>query len=247
MRAFLRFTIYAPLGSWGEIAVGEHRGTWDRPSRSAILGLLGAALGLLRSDEDGHRALHAGYGLAVCVVRPGREIVDYHSAQAAPRSVVRARPGATRRELLRAGDVATMLSRRSYLEDGCWTVVLWAHELARWALGDLQRALAEPAFVLYAGRKANPLGLPLAPTIVHAATLAEALRALPVLPAPLAAQWGSAATLEVSHDPCGGLAEGLGPIIRQEVRRDDAPDRTRWQFAERIVETRSLTLEVGGA
>ena len=30
MTGFLLFTLYAPLASWGEIAVGETRGSWDR-------------------------------------------------------------------------------------------------------------------------------------------------------------------------------------------------------------------------
>lgn len=45
---FLTATLYAPTGSFGDIAVGERRGTERRPTRSALLGLLGASLGIER-------------------------------------------------------------------------------------------------------------------------------------------------------------------------------------------------------
>ena len=55
------FTFAAPLASFGAIAVGESRPSWDRPAKSAALGLVAGALGLDRSDADAHRALAEGY------------------------------------------------------------------------------------------------------------------------------------------------------------------------------------------
>ena len=45
MPDFLTFALAAPLAAMGEIAVGERRGSWDRPGRSAVLGLIAAVLG----------------------------------------------------------------------------------------------------------------------------------------------------------------------------------------------------------
>ena len=42
---FLLFTLYAPMASFGEVAVGERRMSWSRPGRSAILGMVAARLG----------------------------------------------------------------------------------------------------------------------------------------------------------------------------------------------------------
>jgi len=75
VRDYLVFQLYGPLASWGDIAVGETRPSALTPSRSAILGLLAAALGLKRPDtakseperedwEQAHAALAQGYGLA---------------------------------------------------------------------------------------------------------------------------------------------------------------------------------------
>ena len=54
---FLVFTLYSPLGSFGEIAVGERRMSWARPGRSAVLGLVAAALGYERTEEAAHQEL----------------------------------------------------------------------------------------------------------------------------------------------------------------------------------------------
>ena len=53
----LVFLLHAPIGAMGTVAVGERRGGFDRPGKSAILGLIAAGLGLERSDEAGHLAL----------------------------------------------------------------------------------------------------------------------------------------------------------------------------------------------
>jgi CRISPR system Cascade subunit CasD len=258
---FLLFTLYAPLASWGEIAVGESRGSWARPSRSAMLGLMAAALGIERDDQARHGELDEDCALAVRLDAPGSPLVDYHTAQTVAASVVKKRRPATRAELLNAvaaGDRETILSRRTYRQDSLATVALWIRSLsAAWTLAELQDALRRPRFVLYAGRKANAFGLPLAPEIVSAPTLGDALLRyaeqryhLTGIPADarrevqstfdrLASRRASARPggwgREVSHDPCIGFDSGLEPQ-RRETRRDASPHRGRWQFAERVVE-----------
>lgn len=238
MTDFLLFTVYAPLASWGEIAVGEVRGTWDRPSRSALLGMVAAALGITRDDQGAHDALDSGYGVAVRLDAPGAQMVDYHTAQTVPASIVKKLRPTTRAALLAAGDPQTTLSRREYRQDALATVALWARARARWSLEEIAAGLRQPAFVLYAGRKANTLGLPLDPTVVAGATLADAFAQIVQGPGALAAEllrpaegWGR----EVAHDPCDDFAAGLRPL-RRATRRDTAAHRGRWQFAERVVE-----------
>lgn len=236
MRNFLLFTIYAPLASWGDIAVGEARGSWDRPSRSAILGLIAGALGLTRDDETAHGALDAGYGIAVRLDARGAPLVDYHTAQTVSASAVRRQAPATRGAALRAAERETILSRRTYYQDALATIAVWTRNEAHWPLDALAAALRSPRFTPYAGRKANAVGAPFAPHVVLASTIAEALaqRADPVpsgidgrLLRPRAG-WGR----EVMHDICE-FDSGLGET-RRVVRRDGSPDRSRWLFAERV-------------
>lgn len=237
MAEFLLLTLYAPLSSWGAIAVGEERSSWDRPSRSAVLGLVAAALGITRDDQASHDSLDSGYGVAVRLDFPGSSLIDYHTAQTVAQASLKRRKPSTRAELLSSGDHETILSRREYRQDALATVAMWRRSTANWALTELAQAIRRPAFVLYAGRKANPLGLPLAPAIVAAATLADALGQRSSLTAVLDSrrlrQYGG--RVEVAHDRCEGLHSGLHPV-RRELRRDAAAERTRWQFADRLVE-----------
>lgn len=248
MTEFLLFTLYAPLASWGDIAVGETRGSWDRPSRSAILGLLGAALGITREDQAGHDALDAGYGIAIRLDSAGTTLSDYHTAQTVAASAVRKARPRTRAQLLAAGEHETILSRRAYRQDAAATVALWARGGARWPLGALAEAMRHPVFALYAGRKANALGAPLAPSVTSAASLAAALadrapgpRGLDVRRITGGRAWGR----EVSHDairPGDGFSSGLDGL-RRDVRRDVPTHRLRWQFSERVVEVGLMPAE----
>jgi CRISPR system Cascade subunit CasD len=52
MSRYLLFQLYAPLVSWGAPAVGEVRHTDTIPTRSALLGILAAALGISRDNEE---------------------------------------------------------------------------------------------------------------------------------------------------------------------------------------------------
>ena len=113
---FLAFTLAAPLASFGAIAVGERRPSWDRPAKSAVLGLVAGALGVTRDDADAHRALADDFLYAVRVEdfdqrAPGRPFTDYHTAQTAPSK--RGRRFATRRDELSVQDRETILTRRS--------------------------------------------------------------------------------------------------------------------------------------
>jgi CRISPR system Cascade subunit CasD len=235
VRSFLRCTIYAPLASWGDPAVGEIRGSWDRPSRSAILGLVGAAFGVVRENDAGHSRLDSSLGVAVRLLASGEPLVDYHTTQNPKSSVVKKLKPVTRRIALALDEPTTALSRRWLRQDALYLVALWLRPNASIELEAISEALRSPSFTLYAGRKANVLGLPLDPSVVSAPSLAEALRDAPVLPEGLAVlrqgrEWGT----EVAHDPCEGFEPGLTPV-RSVSRRDAAPVRSRWQFADRTV------------
>lgn len=242
MTAFLLATLHAPMASWGDITVGERRTSWDRPSRSAVLGLIGAALGLDRQDQAGHDALDAGCGVAVRVDAPGQVMVDYHTAQTIPQAEVKRAKPRTRRDMIRHGErlhkLETILSWREVRVDAAYTLALWARDDARWSLEAIADALRAPVFALYAGRKAHPLAWPMHPEIVEADQLALALvKRLPLCgDASFARLRAPAGTASVSCDLEAAIDHGLVGG-RLEIRRDSAPNRRRWQFAERRVLT----------
>ena len=75
------FQLYGPLASWGGVAVGEVRPTEDRPTKSAVVGLVAAALGLRREQEAEILALADALRFACEVHRPGLYLRDYHTVQ----------------------------------------------------------------------------------------------------------------------------------------------------------------------
>jgi CRISPR system Cascade subunit CasD len=231
MPEFLTLALAAPLAAMGEIAVGERRGSWDRPGRSAVLGLIAACLGIARGDEAAHAALETGYGLALRRQRLGPLLADYHTAQVPPAR--RGRHFATRAEELAAGNLETILSRRDYRTDLLVLAALWPQSSARWSLAKIEMALSAPHYVPYFGRKSCPLMLPLAPRREEAADPAAALAARAADGPEL--EWRlfrSSDPAVVTMTAADARVFGL-PIQRVEIRRDGIASRRRWQFALR--------------
>ena len=229
---FLLFTLYAPMGSLGEIAVGERRMGWARPARSSVLGLVAGSLGIERSDEKAHQDLQATLFYAVRTDAAGRPFTDYHTAQT---PVARkGRTYTTRRSELGAERLHTVLSSREWRSDSYFTVSLWPREGAEVDLHKLAGALQRPCFVPYLGRKAAVLGLPLNPSVVVADTLLEAFGKRPstreeeeVLDRIGAT--ASPTTIAYDHE-----AHSIDANVRIERRRDAVVSRERWQFADRL-------------
>lgn len=226
MQRHLVFTLAANLAAMGDLAGHERRGSLVWPGRSAVLGLLGAALGIRRDgDFSGLEAL----SVAVAVLDPGAPLRDYHTVQTVPSAAVKrpnSRPEALREAGLRANTTITL---RDYRVGVACGVVLWAKDQET-DLAPLAQALQHPRFTLYFGRKSCPLSAPPAPRIVTCATPQEALTALHLpawLPRPTEATWITDA----------GDSEG-----HEETRHDQAIDRGLWHFAPRRVAVSRIVL-----
>lgn len=165
---YLLFRLYGPLASWGEIAVGESRHTASYPGKSALLGLLAAALGIRRDEEGRQLALTGGYQFAVKVLSAGSLLREYHTTQV-PDSV-----GSfayrTRRDEMVVGKerLGTILSSREYRCDALSIIAVRALDNAPYLLDELREALLKPRFHLYLGRKSCPLATPLEPQVLSA-------------------------------------------------------------------------------
>ena len=239
MPRFLTFALVAPMASFGAIAVGERRSGWDRPARSAVLGLIGACLGLEREDDAAQEALAGQYSVALLCHAPGHLLADYHTTQVP--SSKRGRRFATRAEELAAPELNTVLSRRDY-RTGAWHLgAIWpSGDTCRWPLEALSDAMRKPVFVPYLGRKSCPLGLPLGPTIVEAPDAASALterhRSGPE--ATLLAPGGRPLRGLLADRPTDPIVTmdatpetaGDPRHLRTEFRRDQPRSRRRWQF-----------------
>jgi CRISPR system Cascade subunit CasD len=194
-----------------------------------VLGLVAAALGIVRDDEAGHAALEESFGYAARVDAPGRPFLDYHTAQVPPQR--RGRRFATRRQELAVDDLETILSQREYRTDALFTAAVWPRKDGPYSLEAIASALKSPRFTLYLGRKAAPLGLPTYPVIVEATSLPDAFSQRPPLPEPelLRLDLVERPLVAFDLDAPGDMATGA----RIERRRDAVASRRRWQFAVR--------------
>nr|WP_283949847.1 type I-E CRISPR-associated protein Cas5/CasD [Limobrevibacterium gyesilva] len=224
------FVLHGPMAAFGGVAVGERRGGEMRPGRSALLGLLSAALGIERTAAATHAAMERGYGVAVRVDAPGVALSDYHTAQVPPAR--RGEHHATRRAELDARPLETILSRREYRTDSLYTVAAWARAEAPVPLADLADALLRPNFTLSIGRKSCPLGLPPGPVVVAAADPLAAMEARPVpIPEQIVRSRLRARPVTLATD-LDGIPDGIPPRWI-ETRRDSIASRDRWQFSLR--------------
>ena len=160
--ATLLLRLAAPLQAWGADSKFETRKTAREPTKSGVIGLLAAALGLRRDETEPLTRL-AQLRFGVRVEREGQLLVDYHTAN---------------REEDRKKGKAPYVTYRHYLEDAVFLVGLESEDTA--LLQELAEALTHPVFPLYLGRRACPPTLPLCLGLREQG-LVEALQAEPAL------------------------------------------------------------------
>ncbi len=239
MKDYLLFHLYGPMAAWGDTAVGEFRPSHGHPTRSAVLGLVAAALGIRRDEETRLHELENFCRVAVRLDAPGEVLRDYHTTQVPPEQ--RKIRHYTRRDELNASKLHTILSQRDYRTDAAATIALSLTDDSSFQLQQMADALQRPALPLYLGRKSCPLALPLSPKIVQANDLKSAFETyLPVteqlsqltanlyhygqgLPTPdqLRFYW------EEDETTPGFESQMIYP------RRDRLRNRKRWQFDTR--------------
>jgi CRISPR system Cascade subunit CasD len=133
------------MQSWGTRSRFSNRDTGLEPSRSGVVGLLCAAKGIPRENDEALKQFGTDkLAMAVRVDREGRLMRDYHTAQ----------------EVLRASGKTTqdtVLSERFYLADADFLVGLQGEQAI---LDELAAALRSPVWQLYLGRKAFVPSLP---------------------------------------------------------------------------------------
>lgn len=156
-----------PLQSWGTQSRFGHRDTDAEPSKSGVLGLIGAALGMPRDDRATLGQL-TELEMALRVDREGRLVRDYHTA-GAPQPRRAAKPHLKN----------TVVTERFYLAEASFVVALGGpnHDL----IHRIDDALADPRWPLFLGRKSCPPGVPVGsirPRVVDEPPI-RALRGVP--------------------------------------------------------------------
>lgn len=130
--ATLLLRLAAPLQSWGSDSKFETRKTDREPTKSGVVGLLAAALGLRRDDTEGLARLN-GLRFAVRADQEGSLLVDFHTAKSRDTSYV---------------------TYRHYLQDAVFLAGLESEDEA--LLRVLEAALRHPVYPLYLGAALLP-------------------------------------------------------------------------------------------
>ena len=248
---FLVLRLYGPLAAWGDIACGEVRPTLIHPTKSAILGLLGAALGVRRSDEEIISTMTKSYGFAVAEEGRCVQIRDFHTVQSAKVNKGKEYGSgyltSRHRELsVPTTEMETSLTYRDYLCDVIYTVAVWIknNKNVPYMLNEIRDALKEPKFVPYLGRKSCVLSRPMEPQIIASSDPASAIKKASFYGD--SEKYASKGKLyvynrdyESNSDDLRGqlLYEGDWDIkaLSTEIYRDDPISRDRWQFKPRRV------------
>ena len=163
MREFLILKLQGPLQAWGKETFEGLRPSELFPGRSALLGLLGACLGVDRTDKAGLQALASSVVFAVRVDRQGQKMTDYHTVKNAR----------VYYQGLKSHE--TIQTWREYWQDACYTVAIWSQKEAVISLSDIERAIKQPVYTPFLGRRSCPITRPLFETKIQAQTALMAL------------------------------------------------------------------------
>jgi CRISPR system Cascade subunit CasD len=179
MVEFLILKLQGPMQAWGEHSFEGTRPSGNFPSRSALLGLLGACLGIRRNEyvlqqqladsvlfavrKDG-RQVKTVWGEVKAL--PAIKMTDYHTVKDA------------REDYRGLKSHETIQTWREYLLDAEYTIAIWRNEGAVFSVAELEAAIRKPIFTPYLGRRSCPLAQPLLRKRLTAQNAVEALCAV---------------------------------------------------------------------
>ncbi|CCK86082.1 CRISPR system CASCADE complex protein CasD [Lactobacillus equicursoris DSM 19284 = JCM 14600 = CIP 110162] len=150
----LTIKLTAPLQSYGNEANFERRTSWPVPSKSAVIGMIGAALGMRRDNPEITKLNDLAF--AVRTDQRGKVLTDFHTVEWKTD---------TRK-----------LTYRDYYQDAVYVVAIGGDDEEIDRIAD---ALKHPKFQLYLGRRSCPPAGILKTNVFEDANPVEALKQLP--------------------------------------------------------------------
>jgi len=186
MQEYLIIKLQGAMQAWGGHTYEDYRPSLIFPTRSAIVGLLGACLGIEREDIRTLKALNASFqqNLAVradkhkIAKRQHTQTVTWQNTEDQPVSmqkitdfhiVMQARKvdGKPRPEAI--------VSRREYLCDAEFTLALAFIAESAYSLERVKQAIQKPVYTPFLGRRSCPIQRPLYEAVVNAENAQAAL------------------------------------------------------------------------
>jgi len=178
MQDFLIIKLQGAMQAWGGHTFEDYRPSHIIPTRSAVVGLLGACLGIDRADIQGIADLNSSFELMVRAdkrkvqtkqfgqikekILTMHKMTDFHTVLDARKVDGSARTDA-------------IISHREYLCDAEFSLALEFRNNAVFNLEKVKQAIQKPYYTPFLGRRSCPIQQPLFKTIVAAENAQKAL------------------------------------------------------------------------
>jgi len=141
--ATLLLRLAAPLQAWGSGSKFNIRNTEREPTKSGVIGMIAAAMGIQRNDDPKKLEPLISLRFGVRVDREGKLLKDFHMVHEYKNGKIN----------------DSHLTERYYLSDAVFLAAFESNN--REYLEDVVRALNNPVYPLFLGRRSCPLTLPL--------------------------------------------------------------------------------------
>ena len=139
--ATLLLRLAAPLQAWGSDSKFNIRSTEREPTKSGVIGMIAAAMGIQRNDDTRKLEPLNALNFGVRVEREGKLLKDFHMVH----------------EMVDKKD--SHVTERYYLSDAVFLAALESDDKA--FLEQIAAALKSPVYPLFLGRRSCPPTLPL--------------------------------------------------------------------------------------
>jgi CRISPR system Cascade subunit CasD len=227
---YLLFQLYGLLSAWGSPGAGTIRRTDDHPSKSGILGIVAACLGIEPDKEEELAILQNSIGYGCREDIPGNYLVDFHTVRPESSTSLVAYWNKIREGLpTDEKEDNLILSDRHYLTGALFTVCLWEKAKGT-SLDTIAEALSKPVFGPYLGRKCCALCLPFGQTIITAENLKEAFNLFMPDKAYMLQDNRFSANPRVFWE---GSDKSI-PVVSPRTRKDCLKSRRTWAYTRRI-------------
>lgn len=164
----LAFYIDAPLQSWGASSKFQYRETNTFPTKSALIGLIAAALGINKHVAEEAERLQTLNNLKLTVVRVNKQglipsrLTDFHTVGGGYNKKATLWEKMSIPGKASGPAFGSVITRRSYLSDACFAAI-WEGDAN--TLERIRAALLDPVWGVWFGRKNCLPASPLTPTL----------------------------------------------------------------------------------
>ena len=176
MPRYLILRLDGPMQAWGTHTYEDFRPSNLYPTRSGLLGLLAACLGIERADHAGQAALAASVEFSVRVDTAAPRIGDQPPMRKTGVKLPGFHTVMDARKVDGKANKFPVVSRREYLFDAAFSVAVGAKSDATFTLDVIADALRRPLYTPTLGRRACPPTRPVFDGEVEAADGVAALQ-----------------------------------------------------------------------